>query len=153
VSSLSTKRRKITATRTDTYSSRPRKYLTTPGRCSTTVALCLATGDDDEEVSSSITLLPFPLAHRNDEEYLSPLQCYIRKTCLEFFAADASNATNKGRQTSVSEGRVGVRCVFCKHLPRDEQAAQAGEYAISAPAVFVSWCSSHIFCHNPTPSS
>jgi hypothetical protein len=149
----STKRKRVTAMMAEAYSSYPRKYLTTPSRCSTTVALCHAAGDDNERVSSSIARLPFPLAHRNDEEYLSPLQCYIRKTCLEFFAADASNATNKGWQTSVSEGRVGVRCVFCKHLPRDEQAAQAGEYAISPPAVLVSWISSHIFCHNPTPSS
>ena len=110
------------------YSSDQRKSLTTPGRSSTDVALCLAAGDDDECVSSSITRLPIPLADTNDEEYLSPLQCYIRKTCLEYFAADASNATSKGRQTLVSVGRVGVRCVFCKHLPRDEQAAQASEY-------------------------
>ena len=110
------------------YSSDQWKSLTTPGRSSTDVALCLAAGDDDVCVSSSITRLPIPLADTNDEEYLSPLQCYIRKTCLEYFAADASNATSKGRQTLVSEGRVGVRCVFCKHLPRDEQAAQAGEY-------------------------
>lgn len=136
------------------YSSDQRKSLTTPGRNSTAVALCLATGGNGKRLSSSITRLPISLADTNDEEYLSPLQCYIRKTCLEYFAADASNATSKGRQTLVSEGRVGVRCVFCKHLPRDEQAAQAGEsYVISSPAVFVSRFSSHICFHAPTPSS
>jgi hypothetical protein len=119
------------------YSSDQRKKShTTLGRSSTAVS---------SRVSSSITRLPIPLADTNDEEYLSPLQCYIRKTCLEFFAADASNATSKGRQTLVSVGRVGVRCVFCKHLPRDEQAAQAGEYAMSSLTPAVSRYSSHIF--------
>ena len=119
------------------YSSDQRKSHTTPGRSSTAVS---------SRVSSSITQLPIPLADTNDEEYLSPLQCYIRKTCLEFFAADASNATSKGRQTLVSVGRVGVRCVFCKHLPRDEQAAQAGEYAMSSlPYPCCIPISSHIF--------
>jgi len=122
------------------YSSDQRKNPTTPGRSSTG----LAAGDDDVCVSSSITRLPIPLADTNDEEYLSPLQCYIRKTCLEYFAADASNATSKGRQTLVSEGRVGVRCVFCKHLPRGEQAAQAGEYCTSFLPPLYSYPGSHL---------
>lgn len=71
--------------------------------------------------------LPMPLADSRDDRYLSPLQCYIRKHCVEYFAATASNAGTKGRQTPISEGRVGVRCVFCKHLFRDQQAAQASE--------------------------
>lgn len=128
------------------YSSDQRKSLTTP-RCSTAVAQCIAAGDDDER--ELITRLPIPLADTNDEEYLSPLQCYIRKTCLEYFAADASNATSKGRQTLVSEGRVGVRCVFCKHLPRDEQAAQASEYYLRhcfPPAVWNPGSHLTLFC-------
>jgi hypothetical protein len=100
-------------------------------------AALLPTGDDDDathqftdasHVLCGISELPMPIADAHDERYLSPLQCYIRKTCLEFFAATERNSLTKGRQTMVSEGRVGVRCSFCKHLPRDEQAAQASEF-------------------------
>mmetsp|Transcript_45334 Transcript_45334/g.95111 ORF Transcript_45334/g.95111 Transcript_45334/m.95111 type:complete len:172 (-) Transcript_45334:812-1327(-) len=71
--------------------------------------------------------LPIPVAGSRDGQYLSPLQCYIRQHCAEFFAATKSNAATKGRQTPVAEGRVGVRCVFCKHLSRDQQASQASK--------------------------
>ena len=99
-------------------------------------AALLPGGDDDathqstnaSHVLSGISELPMPIADAHDEWYLSPLHCYIRKTGLEYFAATESNATTKGRQTMVSEGRVGVRCSFCKHLPRDQQAAQASEF-------------------------
>lgn len=99
-------------------------------------AALLPGGDDDathqstnaSHVLSGISELPMPIADAHDEWYLSPLHCYIRKTGLEYFAATDSNATTKGRQTMVSEGRVGVRCSFCKHLPRDQQAAQASEF-------------------------
>ena len=100
-------------------------------------AALLPAGDGDDashqstnasHVLPGISELPMPIADAHDERYLSPLQCYIRKTCLEYFAAADSNATTKGRQTMVFEGRVGVRCSFCKHLPRDQQAAQASEF-------------------------
>ena len=76
--------------------------------------------------ASTITGLPMPVADVNDERLLSPLQCYVRKYCVEFFAVEA-NSSSYGRQTAVNEGRVGVRCVFCKHLPREEQVAAASK--------------------------
>jgi len=109
--------------------------MTTTGHRPSAAALLPAGNDDDAahkyadapRVVPGSFDLPMPIAHAHDERYLSPLQCYIRKTCLEYFAATASNVTTKGRQTLVSEGRVGVRCSFCKYLPRGQQAAQASE--------------------------
>ena len=126
-------------------------FQSSSGRRPSTAALLIAAGDAygavnlyTSSVSSVITKMPIPIAGRDDEQYLSTLQCYIRKTCLEYFAASAASARNlttKGRQTLVSEVRVGVRCVFCKHLPRDQQAKQASE--------FLSFLSLHSFMHIP----
>jgi hypothetical protein len=107
-------------------------FLATPGSGHRPNATTLLSAGNDVDAShqssGGILQLPFAIADAHDERYLSPLQCYIRKTCLEYFAATVTNATNKGRQTMVSEGRVGVRCSFCKLTPRDQQAAQASEF-------------------------
>ena len=48
----------------------------------------------------------------------------IRSNCIEYFTA-STDEHGRGRQTPVSEGRVGIRCVFCKDEPKHEQASQA----------------------------
>ena len=75
-----------------------------------------------------LSTLPFAIADMSrDDQFLSPLQVYLRRHCTEYFSATAENAFARGRQSSVEAGRVGVRCVFCKHLPREQQASQASE--------------------------
>lgn len=74
------------------------------------------------------TTMPMPLATGGDAEFLSPQQSYIRLNAVEYFEATTSDAVPRGRQTAVAEGRVGVRCAFCGHLPRSERASQASEY-------------------------
>ncbi|KAL3804578.1 hypothetical protein ACHAW5_004581 [Stephanodiscus triporus] len=133
---------------TDADSSHHRHWvlMTTTGHRPSAAAL-LPAGDDDDaaykyadapRVVSGSFDLPMPIAHAHDERYLSPLQCYIRKICLEYFAATASNVTTKGRQTLVSEGRVGVRCSFCKYLPRGQQAAQATSFPNQIASIYSS---------------
>ena len=98
-------------------------------------------------VISNISDLPIPIADSSDGQYLSPLQCYVRKHCAEYFAATASNTATKGRQTPVSEGRIGVRCAFCKHLHRDQQAAQASELILIFDVWIFYFCMfMHILC-------
>ena len=61
------------------------------------------------------TQLPMPLSTPNDAQFLSPLQCYIRQHCVEFFVVEnGQDYVAKGRQTQITSGRVGIRCVFCK---------------------------------------
>jgi hypothetical protein len=64
-------------------------------------------------------LLPMSLFTPRDSDFLSPLQCYIRKN-IEFFAADANGSgyVAKGRQTPITSGRVGIRCLYCKHATK-----------------------------------
>ncbi len=64
--------------------------------------------------------LPMPFYRPRDSDFLSPLQCYIRKNCIEFFAADAdgNGYVAKGRQTPITSGRIGIRCIYCKHATK-----------------------------------
>ena len=73
-------------------------------------------------------LLPMSLSTSHDYDVLSPLQCYIRQNCIEFFAADdnGSGYVAKGRQTQITLGRVGIRCVYCKHAT--ERATQSASF-------------------------
>ncbi|EJK46814.1 hypothetical protein THAOC_34500 [Thalassiosira oceanica] len=68
---------------------------------------------------------PMPVAGPNDAQHLGTIQCFVRKQLVEYFAADSSQLMKKGRQTAIGEGRIGVRCVFCKDLPKSEQVSQS----------------------------
>lgn len=74
-----------------------------------------------------ITSLPAPIADSRDGQHLSAQQCFLREKCIEYFEASALDV-GRGRQTTVTEGRVGVRCAFCKDLSREERASQASKY-------------------------
>ena len=88
-----------------------------------------ATFDNNEGSSlarpAAGTSPPMPVAGPNDEQYLGTIQCFVRKQLVEYFAADSSQLAKKGRQTAICEGRIGVRCVFCKDLPKNERASQS----------------------------
>lgn len=63
-----------------------------------------------------------------DRDFLSPVQSYIRAHCVEYFAATSSDTKRaRGRPSSISEGQVGVRCVFCKDADQGMRASQASE--------------------------
>ena len=82
--------------------------------------------------------LPIPVAAPADSQYLSPLHCFLRQACVEYFAAASNDITSKGRQTPVVEGRVGVRCVFCKNTPRHQQASQATSFPNKISSIYSS---------------
>ena len=59
----------------------------------------------------------FPLAADEDEYYLDPLQCFIRKYCVEYYfiqRLQSKEQTKTGKEQACTvSSRVGVRCVFC----------------------------------------
>uniref|UniRef100_A0A7S3LE58 Uncharacterized protein n=1 Tax=Amphora coffeiformis TaxID=265554 RepID=A0A7S3LE58_9STRA len=66
------------------------------------------------------------LAFPQDSESLSPLHCFMRKYCVEAFAAEepdlATPRYGKAHTGRVTLGQVGIRCIHCKHRPaRDKQ--------------------------------
>lgn len=81
--------------------------------------------------------LPTPLTTSQDTAHLSPLSCFIRSTCLEYFAAPFSKVT-PGRKAAIVEGRIGVRCVFCKHIPKIQRASQSESFPSRVEKVYSS---------------
>ena len=66
------------------------------------------------------------LALAQDSESLSPLHCFMRKYCVEAFAAEETDLATprygKAHTGRVLTGQVGIRCIHCKHRPaRDRQ--------------------------------
>lgn len=92
-------------------------------------------------VTTTRTVTPAPsgmrLAFPEDAHELNSLHCFVRAELLEVFAlpdADASSSNTQARSStrrttttassgrSYTSGRVGLRCVYCAHLPRRARA-------------------------------
>lgn len=83
-----------------------------------------------ESQNEQITCMP--LSVPSDTSTLSPLHCFIRQYCVEYFTATNVHTSpdggspQRGRTCPITEGRVGIRCVFCKNS--DEKAAQSTSF-------------------------
>ncbi|KAL3792901.1 hypothetical protein ACHAWO_004230 [Cyclotella atomus] len=96
--------------------------------------------------------LAIPLSMPNDLEIFSPRFCYIRKNCLEFFEATSIDTEqSRGRRSHIDVGRVGIRCVYCKHCPITERASQSTAFPSTLSKIYssvVMWQSRHASkCH------
>ena len=68
-----------------------------------------------ESSSPNSTTDYFPLAMAEDEEWITPLHCFVRKYCVEVFVATAEDvaAPCMGKRNPVSVNQVGIRCPYC----------------------------------------
>lgn len=67
---------------------------------------------------------PILLALDGDEDWLTPLHCYVRRQCVEVFTAtadDTSKTTTKGKRRPVTVGQIGLRCPHCNKDDGDGQ--------------------------------
>lgn len=85
----------------------------------TAAAAATATAVADDETDGNIGKC-LPLYSPADQTHLSPLVCLMRSQ-LEVFSATpadvADRATVGGLARPITVGRVGLRCVHCRHLP------------------------------------
>lgn len=109
----------------------------------------------NEESTCTNNITPFkpttdnasiPLSSPADADSLSPLQCYIRSHCVEYFEATESegadstskNQQQRGRRTPIVVGRVGIRCVFCKDCPFNKRASQHSAFPSNLDKIYSS---------------
>jgi hypothetical protein len=60
--------------------------------------------------------MPYVLYSEDDDDYLTPYQCLLRKQ-LELFVADPEDvrcSSQQGRTTNIQVGQVGLRCRHCE---------------------------------------
>lgn len=59
---------------------------------------------------------PMLLALDEDDYWLTPLHCFVRKNCVEVFTAtqdDVEKTPTKGKRRNVVVGQIGIRCPHC----------------------------------------
>ena len=71
------------------------------------------------------------LASDEDNIWLSDLLCFIRRQ-IEVFTATPSDVTARSRRGGIKQpiavGRVGIRCIHCRHIDPDSRAKGAVSY-------------------------
>ena len=68
------------------------------------------------EITITPRKMPCVLYTEDDDDYLTPYQCLLRKQ-LEIFVADAEDvrcSSQQGRTTNIKVGQVGLRCRHCE---------------------------------------
>jgi hypothetical protein len=60
---------------------------------------------------------PLPLAMEGDDDWLTPLHCFVRQHCVHVFTAGAEDVAtpSKGKRKPINVGQVGIRCPHCHH--------------------------------------
>jgi hypothetical protein len=74
----------------------------------------------------------------SDSEWLSELNCFVRKNCVETFSAlqdDVSRTSKRGR---IALHQVGIRCCFCAHVPLKDKAGAAVSFPTSVSGIYES---------------
>ena len=74
----------------------------------------------------------------SDHEWLSELNCFVRKYCVEAFSASASDVSKTSKRGRIAIDQVGIRCCFCAHLPLPDKAAAAVSFPTSVAGIYES---------------
>lgn len=80
----------------------------------------------------------FRLYRDEDKDALSERHCYVRQCYIQAFTATASDVSSrhsKGAQ-KLNQGQVGVRCIFCSHLPHGDRSERAVCYPRSISRLY-----------------
>jgi len=78
-------------------------------------------------------LRPTRLARPEDTDNVNKLHQFVRSDLLEIF--EVQNGSG-----SIFEGRVGLRCTYCKHTPKDEQSTGAVFYPRNIHGLYRNVC-------------
>lgn len=84
----------------------------------------------------------FPLSMNDDEEWLTPLHCFVRKYCVEVFVATQEDvaAPCMGKRNPVTVDQVGIRCPYCSPermvgMVNESDIARARENGVVYPSL------------------
>ncbi len=84
---------------------------------------------------------PSRLSIPSDEQFLDPVYYMLRSSILEVFVCgmddNASGSVGRGRGPK-QDGQIGIRCAFCKDIPKKRRANQAVSYPSKTAHIFES---------------
>lgn len=73
-----------------------------------------------------------------DADWLSELNCYIRKVCVEAFSATEDQIIRTTKRGRIGVDQVGIRCRFCAHRPAEERTVAAASFPASVAGIYES---------------
>jgi hypothetical protein len=73
-----------------------------------------------------------------DIEWLSELNCFIRKNCIQAFSATHQDVLKTSKRGRIVIDQVGIRCKFCVHRPLKDKAVAAVSYPTSMAGIYES---------------
>lgn len=74
----------------------------------------------------------------SDSDWLSGLNCFIRKQCVEAFSATEDDVSKTSKRGRISLHQVGIRCCFCSHRPKEGAQMAAVSYPLSVAGIYES---------------
>ena len=103
-----------------------------------------ATEEKGTKVAASGGDKTFTLYHKDDDKHINPVHSLIRRDIWEGFVLDISkdvldedaSARRTGRLARY-DGTVGLRCRFCKHVPRAQRAEKDAVYPRSLERIYL----------------
>ena len=87
---------------------------------------------------------PTRLSIPTDQQFLDPVHSFLRSSCVEVFVCgieeevlSASGGRGRGPKPH-KEGQIGLRCAYCKDVPKRRRANQAVSYPSKTAHIFES---------------
>jgi hypothetical protein len=92
------------------------------------------------EISSSAPYFAgcVPLALSKDSDWLSDVNCFVRKHCMEAFSAASNDVMTTSKRGRICLGQVGIRCKFCYTQPLKYRAIASVSFPVSISGIYES---------------
>ena len=84
---------------------------------------------------------PTRLSITSDEQFLDPVNNFLRSSCIEVFVIDSNYQSSEGCGRGMKSnqlGQIGLRCVHCKHVHSSNRANQAVSFPSKTLNIFES---------------
>ena len=79
-----------------------------------------------------------PLSLSKDSEWLSDVNCYVRKYCIVAFSATENDVLTTSKRGRICLGQVGIRCQFCYKQPLKYRAIASVSFPVSISGIYES---------------
>mmetsp|Transcript_28038 Transcript_28038/g.68273 ORF Transcript_28038/g.68273 Transcript_28038/m.68273 type:complete len:714 (+) Transcript_28038:130-2271(+) len=103
------------------------------------VSLAAATAAGASNNSSNQTFFEGSrsLAMKDDKEWLSEINCFVRDHCIEVFSATVEDVTRTSKRAGrLAQGQVGIRCKFCTDCPHKDKSVGAISFPTSVGGIY-----------------